>query len=149
MSSNLRDQTTAAPKDQEQPGLDPDELRAEQAGDLPERDAMSVIGVGGLEIGLPPAGLLDGVLESDVPVETLPVDGLPVERFPIDQLPIDRLPVDPLPPLDPPTLPVEPPVDTLPVEQPVDSLPVEPPVDGDPIGIPEPPATSADASVKV
>jgi hypothetical protein len=149
MSGNLRDQKTAAPKDQEQPGLDPDELRAEQAGDLPERDAMSVIGVGGLEIGLPPAGLLDGVLESDVPVETLPVDGLPVERFPIDQLPIDRLPVDPLPPLDPPTLPVEPPVDTLPVEQPVDSLPVEPPVDGDPIGIPEPPATSADASVKV
>ncbi len=44
MSSNLRDQTTAAPKDQEQPGFDPDELRAEQAGDLPERDAMSVIG---------------------------------------------------------------------------------------------------------
>jgi hypothetical protein len=156
MSGNLRDQKTAAPKDQEQPGLDPDELRAEQAGDLPERDAMSVIGVGGLEIGLPPAGLLDGVLDSDVPVETLPVDGLPVERFPIDQLPIDRLPVDPLPPLDPPTLPIEQPVDTLPqpvdtlpVDQPVDSLPVEPPVDGDPIGIPEPPATSAGASVKV
>jgi hypothetical protein len=80
MSGNLRDQTTAAPKDQEQPGLDPDELRAEQAGDLPERDAMSVIGVGGLEVGLPPAGLLDGVLD-DPPVQTLPVDGLPVERF--------------------------------------------------------------------
>ena len=27
------------------------------AGDLPERDAMSIIGVGGLEGGLPPAGL--------------------------------------------------------------------------------------------
>jgi hypothetical protein len=142
MSSNLRDPNAADPEHQTNPGLDPDELRAEQAGDLPDRDAMSIIGVGGLEVGLPPAGILDGVLESDIPVETLPVDGLPVERFPIDQLPID-----PLPPLDPPTLPVEQPVDTLPVDQPVDSLPVEPPVDGDPIGIPDP-AVSADASVE-
>jgi hypothetical protein len=142
MSSNLRDQTTAAPKDQEQPGLDPDELRAEQAGDLPERDAMSVIGVGGLEVGLPPAGLLDGVLD-DPPVQTLPVDGLPVERFPVDPLPVDRLPVDPLPP-------VEQPVDTLPVDPlpPVDTLPVEPPLDGDPVGVPGPVETSADASVE-
>jgi hypothetical protein len=156
MSSNLRDPKVATPEENANAGLDPEELRAEQADDLPERDAMSIIGVGGLEIGLPPAGLLDGVLDSDVPVETLPVDGLPVERFPIDQLPIDRLPVDPLPPEDLPihTLPVEQPVDTLPVEplpveQPVDSLPVEPPVDADPIGVPASPATSADASVKV
>jgi hypothetical protein len=142
MSGNLRDQKTAAPKDQEQPGLDPDELRAEQAGDLPERDAMSVIGVGGLEVGLPPAGLLDGVLD-DPPVQTLPVDGLPVERFPVDPLPVDRLPVDPLPP-------VEQPVDTLPVDPlpPVDTLPVEPPLDGDPVGVPGPVETSADASVE-
>jgi hypothetical protein len=142
MSGNLRDQKTAAPKDQEQPGLDPDELRAEQAGDLPERDAMSVIGVGGLEIGLPPAGLLDGVLDAP-PVQTLPVDGLPVERFPVDPLPVDRLPVDPLPP-------VEQPVDTLPVDPlpPVDTLPVEPPLDGDPVGVPGPVETSADASVE-
>jgi hypothetical protein len=114
MSSNLRDPNAADPEHQTNPGLDPDELRAEQAGDLPDRDAMSIIGVGGLEVGLPPAGILDGVLESDIPVETLPVDGLPVEHFPIDRLPIDRLPVEPLPP-------VELPVDTLPVEPPVTS----------------------------
>jgi hypothetical protein len=133
MSSNPRDPKAATSERHESPGLDPDELRAEQAGDLPERDAMSIISVGGLEGGLPPAGILDDILSTDVPVETLPVDGLPVERFPIDQLPIDRLPVDPLPP----------------EELPVDSLPVEPPVDADPIGVPAPPATSADASVKV
>src|SRR5688572_32254789 len=74
MSSNLHDAKAAKSEHQADPGLDPEELRAEQAGDLPERDAMSIIGVGGLEVGLPPAGLLDGVLESDVPVETLPVD---------------------------------------------------------------------------
>ena len=145
MSSNLRDPKAADPEHQTNSGLDPEELRAEKAGDLPERDAMSIIGVGGLEVGLPPAGILDGVVESDAPVETLPVDGLPVEHFPIDRLPIDRLPVDPLPPVELPvdTLPVDPPVD-----QPVDTLPVEPPVDADPIGVPDVPATAADASVK-
>jgi len=65
-------------------GLKPDELAAERAGELPERDAMSIIGVGGLEDGLPPPGLLDGVFESDVPVEALPVDGLPVEPPVVD-----------------------------------------------------------------
>jgi hypothetical protein len=146
MSSNLRDPNAADPEHQTNPGLDPDELRAEQAGDLPDRDAMSIIGVGGLEVGLPPAGILDGVLESDIPVETLPVDGLPVEHFPIDRLPIDRLPVEPLPPEEQPvgTLPVEPPVD-----QPVDSLPVEPSIDADPIGVPDLPTASADTSAKV
>jgi hypothetical protein len=156
MSRNLRDPKIEAPAQQEGPGLDPEELRAEQAGDLPDRDALSIIGVGGLEGGLPPAGLLDGLLESDVPVQTVPVDGLPVEQYPVDQLPIERLPVDPLPPEEIPGhgLPVEPPVITLPVDppilvdQPVDSLPVEPPADGDPIGVPDPPATAADASVK-
>jgi hypothetical protein len=146
MSSDWRDPTAAAPQAHEDPGLDPEELRAEQAGELPERDAMSIIGVSGLEGGLPPAGLLDGILDSDAPVQTLPVDGLPVERFPVEELPIDRLPVDPLPPVD--GLPVEPPADALPIDPPGDTLPVEPPADGDPIGIPDLPATSADASVK-
>jgi hypothetical protein len=135
MSTDPRGPHTANPDRRERPGLDPDELRAEQAGELPERDAMSIVSVGGLEGGLPPADVLDDVLQADVPVETLPVDGLPVEHYPVDRLPIDRLPIDPLPP-------------TLPVEPPVVTLPVEPPVDGDPIGIPDPPATSADASVK-
>jgi len=48
MSSNLRDPKSADQEQQPDPGLSSDELRAEQAGDLPERDAMSVIGVGGL-----------------------------------------------------------------------------------------------------
>jgi hypothetical protein len=99
MSSNPRDPKAATSERHESPGLDPDELRAEQAGDLPDRDAMSIIGVGGLEGGLPP-------------VDTLPVD--------------------------PPIL----------VDQPVDSLPVEPPADGDPIGVPDPPATAASASIE-
>ena len=43
MSSNPRDPTVAAADQQERSGLDPDELRAEQAGELPERDAMSII----------------------------------------------------------------------------------------------------------
>jgi len=146
MSTNLRDTKPAESERHESPGLDPDELRAEQAGELPERDAMSIISVGGLEGGLPPAGILDGILGSDVPVHALPIDQLPIDRLPVDQLPPVELPGD--------TLPVEPPVDTLPVDPPilvdppVDSLPAEPPVDGDPIGIPELPATSADASVK-
>jgi hypothetical protein len=149
MSSNLRD--AKAPDQQQRPdrGLSSDELQAEQAGDLPERDAMSIISVGGLEGGLPPAEILDDVIGADVPVETLPVDGLPVEHYPIDRLPIDRLPVDPLPPVLPvEPLPVEPPVDVLPVEPPGDTLPIDPPLEVDPIGIPDPLDASADASVK-
>jgi hypothetical protein len=148
MSGSQRDAKTMTPGEERQAGLDPDELRAEQAGELPDRDAMSIISVGGLEGGLPPADLLDGVLESDVPVETLPVDGLPVELYPIDRLPIDRLPVDRLP-IDPLPPGETPPIQTVPVEPPVDSLPVEPPVVVDPIGVPDPPEASADASVKV
>ena len=54
MSSNLRDPNATDREQPERSGLDPDELRAEQAGDLPTRDAMSILGVGGLEGGLPP-----------------------------------------------------------------------------------------------
>jgi hypothetical protein len=142
MSSNLRDPRAVDAEQQGSPGLAPDELRAEQAGNLPERDAMSVIGVGvgGLEVGLPPADIFDDVLDGSPPVSTLPVDGLPVELYPIDQLPVDRLPVDPLPP-------TEQPIDVLPIDPPVDTLPVEPPEDGTVIGIPDLPA-STDASVK-
>jgi hypothetical protein len=102
------------------PGLDADELRAERAGELPDRNAMSVIGVGGFEVGLPPPGFLDGVLDAEPPVGTLPVDGLPVAQLPVDPLPA--------------------------VQPPVELLPIEPPIDGEPIGIPELPADT-DASV--
>jgi hypothetical protein len=73
-------------------GLSADELRAEQAGDLPDRDAMSIISVGGLEAGLPPPEILDDLVGVGLPVRTLPLDDLPVEP-PIDGLPIDGLPI--------------------------------------------------------
>jgi hypothetical protein len=140
MSSNLHDPKAEEANHRAQDGLGPDELQAEQAGDLPERDAMSVIGVGGLEVGLPPPNFLDDVLEADLPVDTLPVDGLPVEHYPTDQLPIDRLPDELLPPVDPPihTVPVEPPVDTA-AEAPLGSAPSD---------LPDPPPVSVDTSVR-
>jgi hypothetical protein len=103
-------------------GLDVDELRAEQAASLPEREAMSILDVGGIGAGLPPPEYLDGVLDVDVSVGTLPVDGPPVEQVPIDQLPIDRLPVEPFP------------LDDVPVQP----LPTDPSVAGEPIGVPNP-----------
>jgi hypothetical protein len=142
MISNLRDPRDVVSGQATSDGLDDEELPAEQAGDLPERDAMSVIGVGGLEVGLPPPEILD-----DLPIHVLPVDGLPVERYPIEELPIDRLPDDPL-------LPVEPPVQTLPIDQPVDVPSIDPPVSGlpgqpsdDDLVVPETP--SAETSIKV
>ena len=133
MSSNLRDPKTANPEPQAQPGLDPDELRAEQAGDLPDRDAMSIISVGGLEGALPPAGLIGDILTGDVPVDTLPVDQLPIQLEP--------------PVIQPPV--IEPPISTLPIDPPGDTVPVEPPVGGDPLDIPDPLDGTANASVEV
>jgi hypothetical protein len=129
MSSHLGDPKTADPDQNAKSGLNPDELRAEQAGELPDRDAMSIIGVGGFEGGLPPAGLLDDLLDTDLPVPTLPVGGLPVEQYPID-----RLPVDPLPPE---TLPVEP-IDGGSVDQPIEN----------PIIVSDLPAASAETTVE-
>jgi hypothetical protein len=123
------------------PGLDPEELSAERAGELPERDAMSILDVGGLEGGLPPAGALDSLLGSHLPVDTEPSIGLPIEQPPIDQLPIDQLPIDPLPPDGLP-------VDTAPILSPGDALPYQPLPGTDPTGIPKP-EISADTSVKV
>ncbi|HZO33406.1 MAG TPA: hypothetical protein VFH48_46270 [Chloroflexota bacterium] len=128
MSSNLHDPKAAQPEGQEQSGLDPEELRAEQADDLPNRDAMSIISVGGLEGGLPPTGILDGILDTN----------LPVERYPVDELPIRIMPPDITPPV------IEPPV----LEPPADSLPVEPPVDGDPVSVPDPVDASTDVGVE-
>jgi hypothetical protein len=124
MASNLRDPETAGsdrPNDNQQ-GLGADELRAEQANDLPDREAMSILDVGAIEVGLPIPDDLDGAIDGPVPIGTLPVDGLPVEQYPIDQLPIDRLPVE--------TLPID--------EVPVQPLPTDPPVVGEPIGVPNP-----------
>ena len=137
MSNNPRSPQTADPKDQANAGLDPDELRAEQADDLPDRDAMSIVGIGGLEGGMPPAGILDGVLDAN----------LPVERYPVDQLPIQIMPPEIQPPLiQPPVL--EPPGDTLPVGPPVDGDPL-PPADNDPLDGIDPMDASADARVEI
>jgi hypothetical protein len=124
--------------------LSADELRAEQADDLPEREALSIVCVGGLEDGLPPASALDDVVSAEVPINVLPVDGLPVERYPVDRLSIDT-------PIEGPVqlLPVEPPVDTLPVEPPIDTLPVEPPIDQEPVGVPASAVDGAESSSKV
>jgi len=95
----------SAPADDRQDGLSADELRAEQAGDLPEREAMSILDVGGLHVGLPTPGDLDGVLNTPDPLDGQPVGGVADSidgggQYPIDlggQIPVDTLPVQPLP----------------------------------------------------
>jgi hypothetical protein len=82
---------TAAPRDDRPDGLSPDELRAEQAGDLPDREAMSILDVGGFQAGLP--------LPGDVDIPSVPDDGVPVAANPgietLDgNLPIHDLPID-------------------------------------------------------
>src|SRR5690242_5335145 len=143
MRTNLRDLQAANPEQPEQPGLDPEELRAEQAGDLPDRDAMSIISLSGLDGALPPAGIIEDVLNGESPLDALPLDGLTVQQVPVDQLPIHLQPPDIQPPV------IEPPISTLPIDQPVDGVPVEAPVDGDPIAVPDPLDGAAEASIDV
>jgi hypothetical protein len=135
MRSNQRESgPSASPPDvASRPGLEADELQAEQASDLPDREAMSILDVGAVEIGLPPPAYLDDVVEQVDPDLSQPVDGLPVEHYPIDRLPID-LPID--------RLPVEPvPIDQLPVQPlPAETAPIGVP---DPISVPEKPGTVA------
>jgi len=144
MSSNLRDPKTADPDHESQPGLNPDELRAEQAGDLPERDAMSVIGIGGITGGLPPADILDGVLTGDLPVSTDPVSTLPVETPPV----VSGLP-EGLPSGPPDGLPEVP--SNLPsmdaVDERIDNLPVDTLMDGALNNVPNVVSSSTDASI--
>jgi len=125
MATNVRDLHTTQP---ERPagqatgsteGLSADELQAEQAGDLPEREAMSILDVGGLDVGLPSPADIAGQFGSLVPPGTGPVDG------PIDPIEMaSQLPVD---------ITGQLPTGTVPVG----TLPVGPPDDGDLIGIPE------------
>jgi len=124
MSSNLRDlrpgvsERNEAAADTASAGLSPDELRAEQAGELPEREAMSILDVGDIGAGLPTPADIAGQFGSIIPPGVGPVDG-PID--PIDmagQLPVDipgQLPTGELPP---------------------GNLPADPD-DGDLIGIPE------------
>jgi len=97
--------------------LSADELRAEQAGDMPDREAMSILDINPIGAGLPtPADIADQ-LGPIIPPGTGPVAG------PID--PIEaagQLPVDITGQLPDGTVPVG-----------------TPSVDGDLIGIPETP----------
>jgi hypothetical protein len=143
MSSRAR--RSDAPAAGRPAGLTADELRAEQAGDLPEREAMSILDVGGLPAGLPTPGDVDGVLDGGDPLDGQPALGV---VDPIDgggQTPIGGLPVR-LPPID--TQPNDTQsIDTQPIDtQPIDGLPIDRlPGDGL-IGIPEQPAIPDDES---
>jgi hypothetical protein len=108
MSGQMPSQATraAAPSADQPAGLSQDELRAEQAGDLPDREAMSILDVGGLPAGLPLPGDVDipSVPDDGVPlpanpgIETLdgnlPIQLQPIDAQPVDDLPIHNLPVD-------------------------------------------------------
>jgi len=87
-------------------GLSPDELRAEQAGDLPDREAMSVMSLGGVGIDVPPADHLDDFLNGTLPNDTLPTDTPPTDTPPLDgpgsSWPIDLNPTDGTPVAQPP-----------------------------------------------
>lgn len=116
MSSNLRDLRASAPErnDDAKAGLSADELRAEQAGDMPDREAMSILDVGNIGVGLPtPADIADQ-LGPILPPGVGPVSG------PIDPVEMaGQLPVD------------------ITGQLPDGTVPVMPPGDGDLIGIPE------------
>ena len=73
MSSNLRDLPASAPErnDDAEAGLSADELRAEQAGDMPEREAMSILDVGNIGVGLPTPADIGDQLSPSSRCETL------------------------------------------------------------------------------
>jgi len=133
-----------APAAERQNGLSADELRAEQAGDLPEREAMSILDVGGLHVGLPTPGDLDGVLDTADPLDGQPALGVidPIDgggQIPADlgsQLPVDVSGQNPLEIVD------HLPIDNLPLDG---GDPGNLPTDGGGlIGIPEQPALAVD-----
>jgi len=93
MATNVRDTHTASPNPDpaatSTEGLSADELRAEQAGDMPDREAMSILDVGGFPAGLPTPTDIADQLGSLVPPGTGPVEGSidPIEAA--SQLPVD------------------------------------------------------------
>jgi hypothetical protein len=128
MSSNVRDLRSGVSEHEDRTadpgadGLSTDELRAEQAGELPEREAMSILDVGSIGVGLPTPTDIADQLGSLVPPGVGPVDG------PIDPVEMaGQLPVDITGQLPDGTIPVG-------------DLPADPTDGGDLIGIPETPA---------
>lgn len=103
--ASVASEHAAAPKAPTAPssheGLSPDEIRAEQAGDLPDREAMSVMSLGGVGIDVPPADHLDDFLRGALPGSSPPTDGAPVDVSPpvdgpIAEPPILQAPDDPV-----------------------------------------------------
>jgi len=128
MSTHLRDLNASAPehRDGGAGGLSADELQAEQAGELPEREAMSILDVNPIGAGLPtPADIVDQ-LGPIIPPGTGPVDG------PIDPIELaGQLPVD------------------ITGQLPDGTVTMPQPGDGDLIGIPEDPAIADDTETIV
>jgi hypothetical protein len=82
--------------------LSPEEIAAEEAAELPNREAMSLLDpglVGGGLIGgtdpLPPSDTGDDAPGGSLPPQQgdaphpLPVDKLPVERYPVEDYPVE------------------------------------------------------------
>ena len=116
MSSNLRDLPASAPErnDDAESGLSADELRAEQVGDMPDREAMSILDVGNIGVGLPTPADIGDQLSPILPPGVGPVSG------PIDPVEMaGQLPVD------------------ITGQLPDGTVTIPPPGDGDLIGIPD------------
>jgi hypothetical protein len=144
--------TTAARPDADErtahQGLSSDELQAEQADDLPDREAMTVLSVGGLGIDVPPADRLDDLLNTDISTDTSVTNDLPVkvdvtheDGYPYGPVtgPVER--TDPLPIWDtnpPPTDAIDPPPTDV----------IEPPVVSPAIGIPGPTPVADDTTLE-
>jgi len=99
-------------------GLTAEELHAEQTSELPDREAMTVLSVGGIEGGLPPPGFMDGVLDAGMSADS--IAGVPT--------------VEGLPEADPVSMVVDPPV----IEQPIDTIPADISGDTGSVTVPEP-----------
>jgi len=112
MTSTKRNLSTPDATD----GLSADELRAEQAGELPDREAMSILDVGSVGVGLPLPGNLDGNLDglmgSGTPPDTTALPPSTGTIGPSDHLgPISGGSVPPVsgegPPIEPPSIMVD------------------------------------------
>jgi len=131
-AANSPDDSTANSVTSSTEGLSADELRAEQAGEMPDREAMSILDVGNIGAGLPTPTDIADQLGSLVPPGTGPVEG------PIDPIEVaSQLPVD-----------ISGQLSQLPDGTwPIGAGTVSPPSDGDLIGIPELPDDAGDDEV--
>lgn len=86
-------------------GLTAEELHAEQTSELPDREAMTVLSIGGIEGGLPTPGFLDGVLDAEGSAEG--IVGAPTVEGPPEADPVSMV-------IDPPV--IEPPINAVPTD---------------------------------